>query len=76
LLIKLSFSGNQNLLCWLCNILNFILFQMMVEGPGHVLFDGIEGNIMLEKCMSGGAPYYVLGPLPTTQGLVTTIGLL
>ncbi|RJX18901.1 MAG: phosphomethylpyrimidine synthase ThiC [Desulfobulbus sp.] len=38
--------------------------QMMVEGPGHVPLDEIEGNIMLEKRMSGNAPYYVLGPLP------------
>lgn len=42
--------------------------QMMVEGPGHVPLDEIEGNIMLEKRMSGGAPYYVLGPLPCDSG--------
>jgi phosphomethylpyrimidine synthase len=42
--------------------------QMMVEGPGHVPLDEIEGNIMLEKRMSGGAPYYVLGPLPADTG--------
>ncbi len=42
--------------------------QMMVEGPGHVPLDEIEGNIMLEKKMSGGAPYYVLGPLPADTG--------
>lgn len=42
--------------------------QMMVEGPGHVPLDEIEGNIMLEKAMSGGAPYYVLGPLPADTG--------
>lgn len=42
--------------------------QMMVEGPGHVPLDEIEGNIMLEKRMSGGAPYYVLGPLPIDSG--------
>ncbi len=39
--------------------------QMMVEGPGHVPMDEIEANIILEKRMSGGAPYYMLGPLPT-----------
>ncbi len=39
--------------------------QMMVEGPGHVPLDEIEANIILEKRMSGGAPYYMLGPLPT-----------
>jgi phosphomethylpyrimidine synthase len=42
--------------------------QTMVEGPGHVPLDEIEGNIMLEKRMSGGAPYYVLGPLPADSG--------
>ncbi len=42
--------------------------QMMVEGPGHVPLDEIEGNIMLEKRMSGNAPYYVLGPLPLDTG--------
>jgi phosphomethylpyrimidine synthase len=42
--------------------------QMMVEGPGHVPLDEIEGNIQLEKRMSGNAPYYVLGPLPCDVG--------
>jgi phosphomethylpyrimidine synthase len=42
--------------------------QMMVEGPGHVPLDEIEANILLEKRMSGGAPYYVLGPLPADCG--------
>lgn len=53
--------------------------QMMVEGPGHVPLDEIEGNIMLEKRMSGNAPYYVLGPLPMDTGagydhIVSAIG--
>ncbi len=42
--------------------------QMMVEGPGHVPLDEIEGNIQLQKRMSGNAPYYVLGPLPCDVG--------
>jgi phosphomethylpyrimidine synthase len=42
--------------------------QTMVEGPGHVPLDEIAGNIMLEKRMSGNAPYYVLGPLPADSG--------
>jgi len=42
--------------------------QMMVEGPGHVPLDEIEGNIMLEKRMSANAPYYVLGPIPADTG--------
>ena len=42
--------------------------QMMVEGPGHVPLDEIEGNIMLEKRMSANTPYYVLGPIPADTG--------
>lgn len=42
--------------------------QMMVEGPGHMAIDEIEANIIIEKRMSGGAPYYMLGPLPTDVG--------
>ncbi len=42
--------------------------QMMVEGPGHVPLDEIEANILLEKRMSGNAPYYVLGPIPCDTG--------
>ena len=42
--------------------------QMMVEGPGHIPLDEIEANIILEKRMSGNAPYYVLGPLPADCG--------
>jgi 5-hydroxybenzimidazole synthase len=39
--------------------------QMLVEGPGHVPLDEIEGNIRLQKRMSGDAPYYMLGPIAT-----------
>jgi 5-hydroxybenzimidazole synthase len=39
--------------------------QMLVEGPGHVPLDEVEGNIQLQKRMSGGAPYYMLGPIST-----------
>lgn len=42
--------------------------QVMVEGPGHVPLDEIETSIILEKKMSGGAPYYMLGPLVTDIG--------
>ena len=42
--------------------------QMMVEGPGHVPIDEIEANILIQKRMSGKAPYYMLGPLPTDIG--------
>ena len=39
--------------------------QMLVEGPGHVPLDEVAGNIQLQKRMSGGAPYYMLGPIAT-----------
>lgn len=39
--------------------------QMLVEGPGHVPLDEVEGNIRLQKRMSGEAPYYMLGPIAT-----------
>jgi phosphomethylpyrimidine synthase len=39
--------------------------QVMVEGPGHVPLDEVEANVLLEKKMCGGAPFYVLGPLVT-----------
>ena len=42
--------------------------QTMVEGPGHVPLDEIEANIILQKKMSGNAPYYMLGPLPADVG--------
>jgi phosphomethylpyrimidine synthase len=42
--------------------------QTMVEGPGHVPLDEIEANILIEKRMSGNAPYYVLGPIPCDTG--------
>ncbi|MBC7342436.1 MAG: phosphomethylpyrimidine synthase ThiC [Clostridia bacterium] len=39
--------------------------QAMVEGPGHVPLDQIAANILLEKRLCHGAPFYVLGPLVT-----------
>ena len=39
--------------------------QTMIEGPGHVPLNEIEANIMLEKKLCNGAPFYVLGPLAT-----------
>jgi len=39
--------------------------QTMCEGPGHLPLDDIETNVKLQKRMSGGAPFYVLGPLVT-----------
>ncbi|MBI5238134.1 MAG: phosphomethylpyrimidine synthase ThiC [Deltaproteobacteria bacterium] len=39
--------------------------QVMIEGPGHMPMDEIEANILLEKKLCKGAPFYVLGPLVT-----------
>jgi phosphomethylpyrimidine synthase len=39
--------------------------QVMIEGPGHMPLDHIEADIKLEKSLTGGVPYYVLGILPT-----------
>jgi len=39
--------------------------QVIIEGPGHVPFDQIESQIKMQKEICKGAPFYVLGPLPT-----------
>jgi phosphomethylpyrimidine synthase len=39
--------------------------QVMVEGPGHMPLNEIEANVLLEKKICRGAPFYVLGPLVT-----------
>jgi len=53
--------------------------QVIVEGPGHVPLDEVEMNVKLMKSMSGGKPFYMLGPLVTDIGagrdhIVTAIG--
>lgn len=39
--------------------------QVMIEGPGHVPLHLVKTDVKLMKRLSGGVPYYVLGPLPT-----------
>ena len=39
--------------------------QTMIEGPGHIPLNEIETNIMLQKKLCNGAPFYVLGPITT-----------
>lgn len=39
--------------------------QVMVEGPGHMKLNEIKANMLLEKKLCHGAPFYVLGPLVT-----------
>jgi phosphomethylpyrimidine synthase len=42
--------------------------QVMIEGPGHVPIHQIEANVLLEKRICRGAPFYVLGPLTSDIG--------
>ncbi len=39
--------------------------QAMIEGPGHIPLNEIEANVMMEKKLCNGAPFYVLGPITT-----------
>lgn len=39
--------------------------QVMVEGPGHMAINEIAANMVLQKRLCHGAPFYVLGPLVT-----------
>ena len=39
--------------------------QVMIEGPGHMAMHEIPGNMMMEKRLCHGAPFYVLGPIVT-----------
>ena len=53
--------------------------QVMVEGPGHVPIHQIETNMVLQKSLCKGAPFYVLGPVvtdvaPGYDHLVSAIG--
>ncbi|VTR65798.1 Phosphomethylpyrimidine synthase [Desulfosarcina cetonica] len=51
--------GELTLRAWEKNV------QVMIEGPGHMAMDEIKGNMMLEKRLCHGAPFYVLGPIVT-----------
>jgi phosphomethylpyrimidine synthase len=39
--------------------------QAIIEGPGHVPINQIRENVLLEKRLCRGAPFYILGPLVT-----------
>lgn len=39
--------------------------QVMIEGPGHMAINEIAANVILEKRLCHGAPFYVLGPIVT-----------
>ena len=48
--------------CWKADV------QVIVEGPGHVPLDQVAANVVFEKAVCRGAPFYVLGPLVTDIG--------
>jgi len=37
----------------------------MIEGPDHIPLDQVEAQVILQKRLCKGAPFYVLGPLVT-----------
>jgi phosphomethylpyrimidine synthase len=39
--------------------------QVMVEGPGHVPLNEIQAQVIAQKKITKGAPFYILGMLPT-----------
>jgi phosphomethylpyrimidine synthase len=39
--------------------------QVIIEGPGHVPLDQVVANVVMEKQLCDGAPFYLLGPLTT-----------
>jgi phosphomethylpyrimidine synthase len=39
--------------------------QVILEGPGHVPLDQVEAQVRLQKELTGGLPFYVLGPIVT-----------
>ncbi len=39
--------------------------QVIIEGPGHVPLDQVEAQVRLQKDLTGGLPFYVLGPIVT-----------
>lgn len=39
--------------------------QVIIEGPGHMAINEIQANMLLEKKLCHGAPFYVLGPIVT-----------
>lgn len=39
--------------------------QVIIEGPGHMAINEIEANMILQKRLCHGAPFYVLGPIVT-----------
>lgn len=51
--------GELTLRAWEKNV------QVIIEGPGHMAINEIEANVVMEKKLCHGAPFYVLGPIVT-----------
>ncbi len=56
---ELMVLGELTLRAWERNV------QVMIEGPGHMDLKEIAANMLLEKKLCHGAPFYVLGPVVT-----------
>jgi phosphomethylpyrimidine synthase len=56
---ELMVLGELTLRAWERNV------QVIIEGPGHMALNEIKANMILEKKLCHGAPFYVLGPIVT-----------
>lgn len=56
---ELMILGELTLKAWEKNV------QVIIEGPGHMAINEIKANMLLEKKLCHGAPFYVLGPIVT-----------
>lgn len=56
---ELMVLGELTLRAWERNV------QVIIEGPGHMAINEIASNMILEKKLCHGAPFYVLGPIVT-----------
>lgn len=56
---ELMILGELTLRAWDRNV------QVMIEGPGHMAINEIAANMLIEKKLCHGAPFYVLGPIVT-----------
>lgn len=58
-ILELIFLGELTERAWEAGV------QVIIEGPGHMPLNQIEANVLLQKKLCKGAPFYVLGPLVT-----------
>lgn len=56
---ELIILGELTLRAWQADV------QVMIEGPGHVPLNEVAANMLIEKKLCHGAPFYVLGPIVT-----------